>query len=164
MTTHRLAAACCSLVLLAGCPEKTQTTVTQPAPVEAAPPSASASKSTAAPPTPKPAPPESPSPKSPQPPPAPWLTFRRAQAEKAPTRVEGKWTGGRRLEVNTENVGLLTLDLTKLPEDAPKRGPWTLQIDGQGIEIYGKSGKVMDLSRSRNGDWTVVEGSQRSRP
>lgn len=74
-----------------------------------------------------------------------------------------EWTGGRRLEISTVNVSLLTLDLTKLPPDAPKRGPWTLQIDQQGIEIYGKQGKVMELARSRNGDWTVVPDSQRTR-
>ncbi len=69
--------------------------------------------------------------------------------------LTGKWTGNRRLEVHTDNVQRLTLNLHKLPPGAPTNGPWNLQIDRQGIEISGRRGKVIDLIRSPNGVWSV---------
>jgi hypothetical protein len=69
--------------------------------------------------------------------------------------LSGKWTGGRRLELHTDNVRRLTLDLYDLPVGAPTSGPWNLQIDRQGIEISGRRGKVIDLVRSTNGVWSV---------
>lgn len=69
--------------------------------------------------------------------------------------LTGKWTGNRRLEVHTDNVQRLTLNLHKLPAGAPRSGPWNLQIDRQGIEISGRRGKVIDLIRSPNGVWSV---------
>lgn len=69
--------------------------------------------------------------------------------------LTGKWTGNRRLEVHTDNVQRLTLNLHKLPSGAPRSGPWNLQIDRQGIEISGRRGKVIDLIRSPNGVWSV---------
>ncbi|OWY70626.1 hypothetical protein B7486_13500 [cyanobacterium TDX16] len=69
--------------------------------------------------------------------------------------LTGKWTGNRRLEVHTDNVQRLTLNLHMLPSGAPRSGPWNLQIDRQGIEISGRRGKVIDLIRSPNGVWSV---------
>jgi hypothetical protein len=95
----------------------------------------------------------------------PWVIFREAQQATRDADIHAEWTGGNRLEIRTENVGLVTLDLNKLPPDAPRKGPWLLQIDKQGIEIYGRPGmRVLDLVRSRNGDWSVVPDSHRVRP
>jgi hypothetical protein len=89
------------------------------------------------------------------------VIFREAfkPAEDAACRVA--WTGGNRLEVHTENIQRFTIDLTRLPEGAPTKGPWNLQVDGQGIEMTGfrpkpgYTGKIRDLVRSQNGNWTV---------
>lgn len=113
---------------------------------------------------------ERPPTKRPEPPPPPkrpkdsWVLFREAGDEKVDASISADWTGGNRLEVRTRNVRKAVLDLTKLPEGAPTRGPWTLQIDGQGIEIFGKKGRVMDLARSPNGDWAIVPDSHRAKP
>jgi hypothetical protein len=140
--------------LLTGCRQPAETTVTQPAVSQPAAVTDSVATSQ---------PGESHAPAAGKPLEVPWAVFREAQDKRIPASMRCEWTGGRRLEISTVNVSLLTLDLTKLPPDAPKRGPWTLQIDQQGIEIYGKQGKVMELARSRNGDWTVVPDSQRTR-
>lgn len=140
--------------LLTGCRQTSETTVTQPAASQPAVLVPSTQTSQAA---------EARPPAPPKPPAPAWVTFRKARDETAPKRLNCEWTGGNRLEIISENVSLLTLDLTRLPAEAPKRGPWTLQIDKQGIEIYGKQGKVMELARSRNGDWTVVPDSQRAK-
>ena len=63
--------------------------------------------------------------------------------------------------MKTDNVRRLTLDMTKLPAGAPRRGPWIVIIDGQGVELTGftpkpgYTGKKRDLVRSKNGRWTV---------
>jgi hypothetical protein len=88
--------------------------------------------------------------------PAPsWVIFREAFHEKEDVTCAADWTGGSRLEIRTDNIKRLTLDLTRLPPGAPGRGPWNLQIDSQGMEITGFHGKVLDLVRSKNGNWTV---------
>lgn len=125
---------------------------------------------------PPPLPPAEPAPKPPpvvEPPPPPsvtlhprrpvdtWAIFREAERDELDAACEARWTGGRRLEIKTDNVRRLTLDLTRLPPDAPRQGPWNVQIDGQGVEITGftpkpgYTGKVRDLVRSPNGNWTV---------
>lgn len=145
-------------VFLMGCQEKAKVAETQPSKEIEAP---------APPATPRI---EAPSPTSKEPPAPPkrpkdtWMLFREALDEKTDTSISTEWTGGKRLEVKTKNVRKVVLDLTKLPDDAPKRGPWTLQIDEQGIEIFGRKGLVMDLLRSPNGDWSIVPDSHRSKP
>jgi hypothetical protein len=137
------------------CKEQSQTTVTQPAAVE--PTSRPAVAATKPPPTPKPVKPELPN--------HPWVIVRTPQVEDAQASITADWTGGKRLEIHTDNIKFITLDLNKLPQDAPKQGPWTLQIDKQGIEIYGRPGmRVLDLARSINGDWAVVPDSHRMKP
>lgn len=84
-----------------------------------------------------------------------WIIFRTAEDPEADVTCHYQWTGGGRLEVVTRNVTRLTLDLTKLPDAAPRRGPWDLQIDKQGIQITGVRGKVLDLVRSPNGIWNI---------
>ena len=84
-----------------------------------------------------------------------WTVFRAAFDETADADLICRWTGGNRLEVTTENVRRVTVDLHKLPAGAPQLGPWNLQIDEQGIQITGFRGKVVDLKRSANGVWTV---------
>lgn len=86
---------------------------------------------------------------------SPWATLREPFDTAEKVTLDCKWTGGRRLEVHTENVQRLTLDLHHLPREAPAIGPWILQIDRQGIEISGRRGKVIDLVRSPNGVWSV---------
>lgn len=103
---------------------------------------------------PEPTPPPQP-PRTPARPKDSWAIFRHAFDEGADADIACKWTGGRRLEVRTQNVSRLRLDLNKLPPDAPQQGPWILQIDGQGIDITGRRGKVLDLVRSPNGIWSV---------
>lgn len=138
-----------------GCKEQAQTPVTQPS---SPPPTVTT-------PIPPPATITTSEPSKPKKAAPPWAISRNAQEDSRPTDIKAEWTGGKRLEIHTENVGMLTLDFNKLPEDAPRKGPWTLQIDGQGIEIYGRPGmRVLDLARSRNGDWSVVPDSHRTRP
>ena len=90
-----------------------------------------------------------------------WIIFRKAFHPKKDATCQMEWTGGNRLVVNTENIKRLTIDLTQLPAGAPAKGPWNLQIDGQGIEVTGfapkpgYTGKIRDLVRSQNGIWTV---------
>jgi hypothetical protein len=90
-----------------------------------------------------------------------WVIFRDVFEPAEDAACTAVWTGGNRLEVHTENVQRLTIDLTRLPEGAPTKGPWNLQIDGQGIEMTGfrpkpgYTGKIRDLIRSQNGNWTV---------
>ena len=90
-----------------------------------------------------------------------WAIFREAFDEQQDAACTANWTGGTRLEVTTHNVKRLTIDLTLLPEGAPQKGPWNLQIDGQGVELTGfnpkpgYTGRIRDLVRSPNGVWTV---------
>ena len=85
----------------------------------------------------------------------PWAILREPFDPIKPIIFDCKWTGGIRLEINTDNVQRITLDLYELPPDAPQQGPWRLQIDRQGIEITGRRGKVSDVVRSPNGVWSV---------
>lgn len=103
-------------------------------------------------PTSPPTPPKPPVPKRPEP---SWAIFREAYDEKADVELHTKWSGENRLEIETQNIHRLTLDLTKLPEGAPDSGPWILRIDRQGIQITGARGRILDLVRSPNGDWVV---------
>lgn len=92
-----------------------------------------------------------------------WIIFREAYKPLKDATCKAEWTGGNRLEVDTENINRITLDLTRLPAGASRRGPWNLQIDGQGFEITGRRGRIMDLVRSRNGRWNVDRKTLRKR-
>lgn len=93
--------------------------------------------------------------RKPQRPKPSWGIFQEAFDEDADASMTCNWTGGKRLEVISNNVRRFTLDLTRLPPDAPQTGPWILQVDKQGIQITGLRGKVLDLVRSPNGVWSV---------
>jgi hypothetical protein len=96
--------------------------------------------------------------------PAPsWVIFREAFEETKDATCRAEWTGENRLEVHTDNIKRLTLDLTRLPPGAPRTGPWNLQLDRQGIQITGQRGKVLDLVRSKNGNWAVDHSKGRKR-
>jgi hypothetical protein len=90
-----------------------------------------------------------------------WVIFREAFNRRKDASCEMERSGGNRLVVKTENISRLTIDLTQLPPGAPTKGPWNLQIDGQGIELTGfapkpgYTGKIRDLVRSTSGNWTV---------
>ncbi len=89
-----------------------------------------------------------------------WVIFREAYDDKADAELLSKWTGGNRLEITSRNVSRVTIDLTRLPPDAPQTGPWILSVDRQGIQITGARGKILDLVRSQNGDWSVDKEKQ----
>jgi hypothetical protein len=84
-----------------------------------------------------------------------WVIYRDAFKPLEDSDVHASWTGSNRLEVHTLNVQRITLDLRRLPAGAPRRGPYNLQIDKQGIEITGARGLRMDLVRGKTGAWTV---------
>ena len=104
-------------------------------------------------PKPKPAVPKRPEPT--------WAIFREAFDSAADAVCEAKYSGGNRLDVNTDNISHLTLDMTKLPAGAPKHGPWNLQIDGQGIEVSGSRGRYLHLIRGKTGAWDVDRAAYR---
>lgn len=91
-----------------------------------------------------------------------WIIFRDAFDETKDAQCTAKWIGRNRFEVKTDNVRRLTADMTRLPEGAPRKGPWIIIIDGQGVELTGfkpkkpgYTGRKRDLVRSVNGKWTV---------
>jgi hypothetical protein len=151
-------------IFISGCQEQTREPQTRPAEAaddSAQPIAAESSEPTTQParpividtgPEPVPRVPPKGMPKRPK---ASWVIFRSAFTEENDATCTAEWTGGNRLEVHTDNIQRLTLDLTRLPAGAPQTGPWNLQIDEQGIQVTGFRGKVLDLVRSKNGNWTV---------
>lgn len=109
----------------------------------------------------KPANEPEPKPAVPKRPSSTWALFREAFDPAADAVCEARFAGGNRLDVNTENISHLTLDMTRLPEGAPKRGPWNLQIDGQGIEVSGSRGRYLHLIRAKTGSWDVDRAAYR---
>lgn len=84
-------------------------------------------------------------------------------------RIEGRFDGERpaqtlgaitrtdrppRIEVTTDNVSRLVLDLNRLP--AGVRPGLVLRIDEQGIQITGAAGSQVELVRDSAGLWSVV--------
>lgn len=67
-----------------------------------------------------------------------------------PARVTGGVSAGR-VVLDTDNVRVLRIDRRKLPFARNRSVP--LLLDGQGIEMTGKS-DLVELIRSRNGQWT----------
>jgi len=90
-----------------------------------------------------------------------WVIVREAFDDDRSTSCKTKWVRRNRFEVKTNNIRRLTVDMTKSPLGAPKRGPWIIIIDGQGVELTGftpkpgYTGRKRDLVRSKNGGWTV---------
>lgn len=90
-----------------------------------------------------------------------WVIFREAYHPREDATCETHWIGRNQFEVRTENVQRVTIDLSKVPEGAPKKGPWIIRMDGQAIELTGfnpkpgYTGLKRDLIRSKNGQWSV---------
>ena len=171
---HRVAClAMVSLFAWCGCQDQAGRAVSRPAPApeapapqapdETPPPSSDAKPHASEPPAAvmPPPKPEARRPRKPKRPVDSWAIFREAFDPKQDAACTARWTGGNRVEIRTENIQRLTIDLTQLPDGAPTKGPWNLQIDGQGIEMTGfkpkpgYTGKIRDLIRSKNGNWTV---------
>lgn len=102
-----------------------------------------------------------PKPAVPKRPESTWALFREAFDPASDALCEAKFSGGNRLDVTTENISQMTLDLQKLPEGAPTKGPWNLQIDGQGIEVSGARGRYLHLIRGKTGAWDVDRAAYR---
>jgi hypothetical protein len=90
-----------------------------------------------------------------------WVIFREAFQPNEDAICGTAWTGTNQFEVKTENVQRVTIDLTRLPEGAPTKGPWIIRLDGQAVELTGfkpregYTGLKRDLVRSQNGKWSV---------
>ncbi len=140
-----------------------------PAPEATTAPESSATQPAESKPQPKPAvveppqPPPGPSdaPREPKrPKPTPWLILRDVFDEKADASWSHRWVGGNKFEIKTQNIERITIDMTHPPAGAPSEGPWNFIIDDQGVEMTGfkpkagYSGKIRDLVRSPNGEWT----------
>lgn len=102
-----------------------------------------------------------PKPAVPKRPESTWALFREAFDPASDALCEARYSGGNRLDVTTENISHMTLDLQKLPEGAPTKGPWNLQIDGQGIEVSGSRGRYLHLIRGKAGAWDVDRAAYR---
>ena len=102
-----------------------------------------------------------PKPAVPKRPDSTWALFREAFDPDNDAVCNAKFAGGNRLDVDTENISRLTLDMSRLPEGAPKKGPWNLQIDGQGIEVSGARGRYLHLIRGKTGAWDVDRAAYR---
>ena len=105
--------------------------------------------------------PDTQSPRQPQRPTDDWVIFRAAFDPKRDAACRTQWLGRNQFEIKTDNVQRITVDMTRLPEGAPRKGPWIIHIDGQGVELTGLeprpgyTGFKRDLVRSVNGKWTV---------
>jgi len=90
-----------------------------------------------------------------------WVIFREARDATADATCDAEWLHGNRFRVKTRNIKRMTLDMTRLPEGAPAKGPWIIHVDGRGIELTGfkpkpgYTGHKRDLVCSKNGVWTV---------
>ncbi len=125
----------------------TQPAEPAPAPADAGPPQTPPSPGDA-----------SRTPKRPEP--TPWLILRDVFDEKADASWSHRWLGANKIEIKTRNIERITIDMTHPPSGAPSEGPWTFIIDDQGVEMTGfkpragYTGKIRDLVRSPNGQWT----------
>ncbi len=80
-----------------------------------------------------------------------------------PARLNATLKSDSLLQINTENVQVLRLDLLNLPRKLG--GRLILHIDNQGIEISGKGNQIIYLQRSPTGDWSFGRpGNPPARP
>ena len=153
-----------AVLLAVGCdgrPVQTPKPATRPTATSVPAVSPSSGTGDATPPPAKPVVKDDPKPAVPKRPEPGWTVFRAAFDDKADATCEARFTGGNRLDVDTQNISHLTIDLGKLPEGAPKSGPWNLQIDGQGIEVSGSRGRYLHLIRGKAGAWDVDRAAYR---
>ena len=91
--------------------------------------------------------------------------FSDAFDEKRDAIISGDWTGGNRIELQTQNVRKLVLDFRDLPKIARQKGPpWNLQIDGYALEITGRRGPFIELTHQKAGGWDVTGPPPRRTP
>lgn len=62
-----------------------------------------------------------------------WTVFDAAFEVDRDATIDAKMTNARRMLVKTDNIRRLRIDLNNLPGGSDARGPWNLQIDGQGL-------------------------------
>ncbi len=90
-----------------------------------------------------------------------WVIFRAAFDPKRDADCNTAWLGRNQFEIKTNNVQRITVDMTRVPEGAPRKGPWIFQIDSQAVELTGfapqpgYTGLKRDLVRSVNGKWSI---------
>ncbi len=90
-----------------------------------------------------------------------WVIFREAVVDQDDVSYDAEWRGGNHFDIRTQNIRRMTIDMSHLPPKAPTKGPWVLNIDGQGVELTGftpkpgYTGHKRDLVRSKNGVWEV---------
>lgn len=95
-------------------------------------------------------------PRKPKRPPLTWTKFMQAYDKDKDADIDSRWTGDKRLEIRTENVQKMLIDFRELPKAVRQPGPWNLQIDGQGIEITGRRGWILEMTRGDNGAWNIT--------
>lgn len=96
-------------------------------------------------------------PRTPKRPTGTWATLVDVFNEDADAELSARTLSPRRLEVRTNNIRLLQVDLSKLPAGAATSPPWNVQIDGQPFELSGRRGKRLQFVRSPAGVWEVAE-------
>lgn len=92
--------------------------------------------------------------RKPEDPQAGWLRIEALADAGRPARVSGIFPEPNQIRVRTENVSLLSLDLSMLPLQPNRRR--NLHIDGQPIELSQRHRGHIQLHRSETGDWKVL--------
>jgi len=91
---------------------------------------------------------------SPDEPQAGWLHIESLANQDRPARITGQFPEANKMDVDTDNVSALTLDLSMLP--IRPRHRIILRIDKQGIDISPRHRGRIRLERSPTGQWTVT--------
>ena len=91
---------------------------------------------------------------SPDDPQAGWLHIESFADKGRAARVSGLFPEANKIDVDTDNVSALTLDLSMLPIRPKHR--IILRIDRQGIDISPRHRGKIRLARSPTGQWTVT--------
>jgi hypothetical protein len=83
-----------------------------------------------------------------------WLTIEEVHKEGKPATAIGTVIGPRKLEVTTENVKSIRINLPKAGMPTNRRV--ILRIDHQGIEITGRYGPTARFTSTVNGNWSAA--------
>ncbi len=83
-----------------------------------------------------------------------WLHIESLANQDRPARIPGQFPEANKMDVDTDNVSALTLDLSMLP--IRPRHRIILRIDKQGIDISPRHRGRIRLERSPTGQWTVT--------
>lgn len=101
-------------------------------------------------------------PRKPKRPPLTWTKFVGAFEGDKDAEILARVEKGR-IDVRTQNVQRMLIDFRELPLEFRRKGPWNLQIDQQGIEITGRRGWVLEMTRNDSGAWNVTGPKQPTR-